>query len=148
MEQYIPQTEAELAQWMKDNCYNFNHYSIGGNLIHEGCGIDTSGGLYIWYYQERGDKRNLEYFDSEAQIVQYAFEQIKADEWAKLHCVGFTTDQEKSKSLANILKERGLELKEDQIPYFGPNKPVYRTYVFGCDHLKCQDLKEAYFEKY
>ena len=32
MKEKIPETEIELENWMKENCYNFNSYSINGNL--------------------------------------------------------------------------------------------------------------------
>jgi hypothetical protein len=79
---YIPKTEIELENWMKANCFNFNYYSINGNIINEGCGIEKSGELYIWYHTERGQKDNLKYFISESEIVEYAFNEIKSDKWA------------------------------------------------------------------
>ena len=58
----IPQTEIELENWMKLNCYNFDSYSINGNFIYEGFGIEKNGSLYVWYYTEKGNKNNLEIF--------------------------------------------------------------------------------------
>ena len=76
---YLPKTEIELENWMSENCFNFNSYSINGNSIYEGFGIDKSGELYIWYYTERGQKNNLKYFKTENEIIVYAFNQIKSD---------------------------------------------------------------------
>ena len=39
----IPKTEKELEEWMKANCANFNSYSINGNAIYEGFGIEIIG---------------------------------------------------------------------------------------------------------
>jgi hypothetical protein len=55
---YKTKTEIELENWMKENCFNFNRYSINGSSIYEGFGIDKSVGLYTWYYTERGQKDN------------------------------------------------------------------------------------------
>jgi hypothetical protein len=143
--EYIPKTEIELEKWMKDNFFNFNGYSINGNPIHEGFGIDKSGGLYIWYYTERGEKNNLNYFKSEEEIIQHAFNQIKADKWAKTHCVGFTSNKQDSVELANILTDLQVEYFQDEIPYYGIKKPIYRTFVIGRDILKTEHLKEKYF---
>src|SRR4051812_1750368 len=89
----IPGTEIELEEWMKENCFNFNNYSVNGCVIHEGYGIDRAGGVFIWYYTERGQKNHLKYFQTEKEIVEYAYHQIKLDKWAATHCIGFTTDK-------------------------------------------------------
>ena len=142
---YIPKTENELENWMKENCFNFNSYSINGSSIYEGCGIDKSGGLYIWYYTERGQKNNLKYFNSETEIVEYAFNQIKSDKWAKTHCIGFSTDINKINDLKNFLHKMETEFFEDKIPYYGIERPVYRVFVLGCDIKKTEYLKEKYW---
>lgn len=143
----IPKTELELALWMKTNCFNFNSYSIGGNPIHEGCGIEKSGSLYIWYYTEKGEWQNLDYFRTEEEIVKFAHDKILNDKWANNHCIGFTTNKSKSTELTNILKQRKIEYMADEIPYYGAEQPVFRVFVFGCDHRQTNDLKSKYYEK-
>ena len=142
----IPKTEVELENWMKQNCYNFNGYSINGNSIFEGFGIDKSGELYIWYYTERGEKNNLEYFRTESEIVHFAFNQIKSDKWAKTHCVGFVFDKKESDNLAKILEEENVEYFQDEIPYYGFEKPAYRTFVLGCDIKRVSHVKKKYYK--
>ncbi len=142
---YLPRTESELEKWMKENCLNFNSYSINGNSIYEGYGIDNSGGLFIWYYTERGQKNNLKYFKSEPEIIEYAFNQIKSDKWAKTHCIGFSTDLNKINDLKSELQKIKTEFFEDKIPYYGPDRPVYRVFVLGCDIQKTEYLKEKYW---
>ncbi len=88
----IPKTELELEKWMKENCFNFNNYSINGNVIHEGHGIDKPEGLFIWFYTERGKKNKLKEFQTEEEVVAYAYNIIKNDKWARTHCIGFTAD--------------------------------------------------------
>ncbi len=144
---YIPKTENELEIWMKENCFNFNHYSINGSAIFEGFGIDRIGGRFIWYYTERGEKNNLAYFQSESEIVEYAFNHIKSDKWAKAYCIGFTTSKDEKEEIANVLREMGLEYFQDQIPYYGLERPVFRTFVLGCDINKTEHLKDKYFKK-
>jgi len=141
----MPTTEVELEAWMKKNCFNFNSYSIGGNTIAEGCGIERSGELFIWYYTERGKKSPLKSFASEKEIVGYAFEQIKADKWAKTHCIGFTDDKKEKEELADVLRDRGVEFFQDQIPY-SAGRPAYRTFVLACAILKVGDLKRKYYK--
>lgn len=147
MEEPIPQTEQELEQWMKTHCYNFLSYSINGNSIAEGFGIEKKASDYHWYYTERGHRKSLKVFSSEEEIVAYAFEQIQADSWARAHCIGFTFKKEEHMDLAYRLKELKLDFSQDQIPYYGPEQPVYRTFVFACDHRKVQVLKDRFYKK-
>ncbi|MEM6842890.1 MAG: hypothetical protein AAF632_11745 [Bacteroidota bacterium] len=142
----MPTTELELEQRMKENCYNFNGYSINGNSIHEGFGIDKLGSLFAWYYTERGNRDNLKYFQSEKEIVEYAFKQIKSDMWAKVHRVGFTVDKVKIDELAQTLKKRNIEFLQDSIPYYGSQSPVYGIFVFGCSNRRVIDLKDKYHQ--
>ncbi|MGJ8684867.1 MAG: hypothetical protein ACSHWW_09590 [Nonlabens sp.] len=72
-------TLRELAKWMKANNYAFDNYSINGNFIHEGYGIEKNGELFQWYYTERGEKQTLEYFRTEFEAVQYALSKIIGD---------------------------------------------------------------------
>ncbi|OIQ15418.1 MAG: hypothetical protein BM557_11275 [Flavobacterium sp. MedPE-SWcel] len=137
-------TIRELEQWMKENCFNFDSYSINGNFIYEGFGIDNSGGLFIWYYTERGERDNLKYFVTESEATIYAYNQIKADKWAKAHCIGFTQNKMKSIELGNKLNEMNIAFFQDEIPYNGKHLFSYRTFVFGCDVRKVIGLKQEY----
>lgn len=138
-------TIEELEKWMKDNCFNFDSYSVNGNFIHEGYGIENSGGLFMWYYTERGEKENLKYFSTEAEAVTYAYNQITADKWANAHCIGFTQNKEESFELSSKLEEMNIPFFQDEIPYYGEKFPVYRTFVFGSDIKRVNDLQAKYY---
>ena len=142
---YVPKTEEELQDWMKENCYNFNDYSIKGNFIYEGFGIDRIDGLFVWYFTERGKRDNLQYFRSEEEVVKHAYNQIKSDDWARTHCIGFTSDKSKSDELHELLTKMEIKYIDDKIPYYGAGRPVFRTFVLGCDILKTEFLKEKYY---
>lgn len=141
---FVPKTEMELENWMKQNCYNFNSYSINGNFIYEGFGIDKMNEAYIWYYTERGQKNNLATFSTESEAVEHAFNQIKIDKTAKSHCVGFVFNKAESESLSKILKDKNIDFFQDEIPYNGPNKPAYRTFVYGCDIKELTEIQKKY----
>ena len=145
MKEKIPETEIELENWMKENCYNFNSYSINGNFIWEGFGIDKNEPVFFWYYTERGQKDTLEIFKNEKEIVEFAFNQIKSDKWSKTHCVGFNYDKNITTELISILEKLKIEYLQDEIP-FKINQNAFRTFVFGCDIQKVEYLKEKYFE--
>lgn len=142
----IPKTEIELEGWMKRNCFNFETYSINGNAIYEGFGIDRSGGVFSWYFTERGEKRDLKFFKSEIEIVDYAYKQLINDKWAKTYCIGFTSDKNESLELTQRLKLLGIDFVQDEIPYYGPKNLVFRTFVFGCDYKLVEDLKAIYYK--
>lgn len=144
---YRPKTEIELVNWMKLNCYNPNRYAINGNFIAEGYGIERFGSLFVWFFKERDNLERLKYFLSESEVVEYAFNQIIADKWANSHCIGFTTKLEERDELREILAKMEIKFHQDSIPYFGLERPVYMTHVFGCDILKLEHLKEKYFKK-
>ena len=143
----IPDTILKLETWMKENCYNFSSYSINGNSIYEGNGIEQSDGLFTWYYTERGEKKILRSFHSEKEIVEFAYNEVRADRWARTHCIGFTTDPAEINQLTAILTELKIEYINDEIPHFyGLNQPVYRTFVLGCDVSKTLHLRDQYFK--
>lgn len=146
-EENEPETIVELEQWMKRNCFNFNSYAINGNNIYEGCGIEKSAGIFIWYYTERGQKTALKYFDTEEEIVQYAFAEIRADEWARAHYVGFTMHKEDTIELCNKLEVLHIPFLHDEIPYYSHQKPAHRVFVFGCDINRVAHLKAQYFKE-
>ncbi|MCU7551361.1 hypothetical protein OCK74_19725 [Chitinophagaceae bacterium LB-8] len=142
----IPKTETELEQWMKENCFNFEGYSINGNAIYEGYGIDKSGGQYTWYYTERGQKNNLKFFLTEEEIIEYAYNQIANDKWAKTHCIGFNINKNEALELAQKLQGLGIDFFQDEVPYYGLQKPVFRTFVLGCDCNRVNNLKRKYYK--
>lgn len=143
-----PSTEIELEAWMKVNCFNFHNYSINGNLIHEGFGIERSEDLFIWYFTERGERSKIKVFETEGQIIEHAFSEINNDKWARTHCIGFTPDKDASTELANELYRLGFKYVQDKIPYFGLDGPIFRTFVFGCDIEPTEHLKSKYYVEF
>lgn len=143
---YTPKTEKELASWMHQNCYNFSSYSIDGNSIYEGYGIEKGDeNSYFWYFTERGQKQLVKKFDTEEEIVAYAYNQIKSDDYANCHCIGFTCDEVLVKELIELLEKENIRYTRDTIPYYGAgNPPLHRIFVYGCDINKTKHLREKY----
>lgn len=139
-------TEVELEAWMKEHCFNFDSYSINGNAIHEGYGIEKAGGSFIWYYTERGKKNPLKHFQTEKEVVEYAYNKLQSDRSAKTHCIGFTTNTAEASGLASELQALSIDFIQDKIPYYGPDRPVFRTFVLGCDCRRVSHLKEKYYK--
>jgi hypothetical protein len=136
-------TIKELDEWLTANCYA-DTYAIGDRTIHEGCGLDTLGSLYIWYYTERGKRETLEYFQTEKEAVEYAFKTITADKFAKSHLVGFLNDSQSETDLVIELQKRAVEFWKDKIPYYGLQNMTTRIFVLGCDIKKVLDLQRKY----
>lgn len=137
-----PETEIALKKWMEDHCYHFNSYSISGNFISEGFGIDQNGSLYSWYYTERGKRETLHYFSTEKEAVTFAFEQIKSDRNAKSHCIALLKSDQELNDLTAELDQREVSYWMDQIPYGGLNDRRSRVFILGCDIKKVEDLKQ------
>jgi len=138
-------TIQQLDDWMTWNCYNDN-YGIGNRNILEGCGLDTFGSLYVWYYTERGQRQNLTYFQTEKAAVEYAFKEITSDKNANMHMVGLIKEKDKEKEieLLSELEKRDVKYWKDEIPYGPFNDIRVRVFVFGCDIKKVSDLKDKY----
>ena len=120
-------TIKQLDEWMTANCYN-DSYAIGNRSINEGCGLDQFGSLYVWYYTERGERQNLNYFQTEQEAVEFAFKEITTDKNANKHLVGFLN----------------VEFYKDEIPYGGFSVIRIRVFVFGCAIKKVLDLRDKY----
>ena len=133
-------TELELEQWLKEHCYPMYNYSINGNSIYEGCGLENNGGLFQWYYTERGEKRILKCFVTEKDAVQYALKKIKADKHANRNYIGMYSSEQKVDQILSELKKRGIEFWTDTIPYGGLKDLRTRIFVIGCGIKKAKDL--------
>ena len=138
-----PSTIQQLDDWMTAHCYN-DSYAIGSRIIHEGYGLTTAGNLYVWYYTERGERNNLNYFTTEQEAVDFAFTAIVADKSANRHLIGFLNDKALEQALLTELDTRGISYWKDDIPYGGLHDRRTRVFVFGCDVQKVLDLQEMY----
>jgi hypothetical protein len=133
-------TIRELKDYMDKNCYNNNFYSIDGNVIFEGFGIDKFGELFIWYYTERGEKENLELFKTEREVVEYAYKIIKDDKFAKSHLIRYTNKISIKNDIVIELVKRKISYWVEEIP--AAKEIFYRIFIEGCDINKAIDLIE------
>ena len=136
-------TIKQLDEWLTKNCF-VDKYGIGNRNIYEGCGLDTFGSLYVWYYTERGKRENLNYFRTEKEAVDFAFKTIIADRFARSHMIGFVNDKQIELELITELENRSIEFWKDEIPYYGLLKLSTRIFVIGCDIKKVLDLQIKY----
>ncbi|MES2331248.1 MAG: hypothetical protein V4539_16715 [Bacteroidota bacterium] len=136
-------TIEQLDEWLTANCFN-DSYAIGNRIVHEGFGLDTFGSLYVWYYTERGERTNFNYFQTEKEAVAFAFEKITSDKFANRHMVGFIKDKTTETDLLNELGNRNIQFWKDEIPYDGINDTRIRVFVFGCDIKRVLDLQKQF----
>ena len=133
-------TMPELVDWMKYECANSNGgYGIG-QTAHDGFEIEREGQAWHWRFNERGNSRTIQTFESEEEIVSFAYDQIRKDPWAWTHCIGWLKAENESAALRKNLEERGFPFYSDQIPYGGIDDPRYRVFVFGRDSLSFKAL--------
>ncbi len=136
-------TIKELDKWLSDNCIK-NTFTPGNRYeTDEGFGIEEYNGMFIWHHTERGQKENIEYFNTEKEIVDFAFEIIKNDKYSNSHLIGFLNVKTLYKNLTTELKKRNIEYWDQEIPQSG-GKTLFRVYVYRCDIKKATDLKEKY----
>ena len=144
----LPETVTELVHWMRSRCCNFESYSVGGNSIYEGCGLEETLDGYVWYYTERGKRSTIAFFITEQDAVTHAYRQIVVDKWATAHYVGLTASQAEAQELAEHLRALGVVFWEDSIAnFYALNRPAYRTFVAGCDINRAGFLRQQYYHK-
>jgi hypothetical protein len=136
-------TIKELENWIADNCIK-NKITPGNRFeTDDGVGLEKYGNLYIWYYSERGEKENLNYFETEKEATEFVYEYIRKDKYANSHLVGSFKDQNLKSELRSELKNRNIKYWNDEISY-SPNQRIVRFFVYRCDIKKVLDLKERY----
>ena len=137
-------TIKELEDWMVENCMN-NKITPGNRFeTDDGVGLEKYGDLYIWYHSERGEKENLNYFETEKEAVEFVYEYLRKDKYANSHLVGHFKDRNLKNDLITELKNRNIKYWNDEIPQWGINNNILRVFVYRCDIKKVIDLKEKY----
>lgn len=67
-------------------------------------------------------------FSNRKEAVEFAFEKITADKFAKSHMVGFINDKQSGLDLETELRKRNIDFWKDEIPYYGLAKPTIRVF--------------------
>lgn len=133
----IPNNINELKNFINRNCYNKQSYSIDGEIIYEGFGLEKWGELYVWFYKERDQRENLNYFTTEKEAVRYAYNKIIKDKYANSHLIINTNEDYTKNYIISELYKRKVNYWVEEIPV---NGKTYRIFVVGCDVNKVNDL--------
>jgi hypothetical protein len=73
-------TISELENWMSENGIKNTFTPKSRFITDEGLGLEIVDGLYIWYFIERGERQNIEYFKSEKDAAEFVFAFLKSGE--------------------------------------------------------------------
>lgn len=137
-------TIKELEDWMSENCMK-NKITPGHRYeTDDGVGLEKYGDLYIWYHSERGEKENLNYFNTEKEATEFLYEYLRKDKYANSHIVGRFKDRNLKSELITELKKRNIKYWNDEISHLGINNNIMIVFVYRCDIKKVADLKEKY----
>ena len=139
-------TIKELEDWMAENCMK-NKITPGNRFeTDDGVSLEKHENLYIWYHSERGEKENLNYFNTEKEAVEFIYEYVRKDKYVNSHLVGNFKDQNLKNEIIAEFTNRNIKYWNDEISYLSFN--IYRFFVYRCDIKKVADLKEKYLMKY
>lgn len=139
-------TIKELEDWMSENCIK-NKITPGHRFeTDDGVGLEKYGNLYIWYHSERGEKENLNYFNTEKEAAEFVYEYLRKDKYANSYLVGNFKNQNLKREIIAELKNRNIKYWNDEISYLSFN--LYRFFVYRCDIEKVADLKGKYLIEY
>ena len=137
-------TIKELEKWMLENCI-INKITPGNRYeTDEGVGLEKYGNLYIWYHFERGEKENLNYFNTEKQAAEFVYEYLCKYKYSNSHLIASFTDQKLKSELITELLNRNIKYWINEIPYRKINKNLIQIFVYRCDVKKVSDLSEKY----
>ena len=134
-------TIEELERWLEDNYYNFNEISIGKHHAPEGYIIEVDNSRYLCCYSERGNKQIVKSFNSEKELVDYAYQLFKGNEWSRAHLLAISFDIEKIKNIEKALYSLGVEYERNDSPNHRNGNTAYRIFVFGKDIKKAEHMK-------
>lgn len=134
----------ELELFMKQNCYNTDIYGIGKSPSLDGFGIEKLGALFVWFYIERGNRENLNYFGTEYEATKFVYEVIINDRLAKSTLLTSLENPILKDKLTNELTTRKIEFWTDEIPYLGKYGKITRFFIIGCDIKKVYDLIDKF----
>lgn len=139
-------TIAELEKYLEDECYSFQEITIGKHYALEGIVIERVVNQYNYAYSERGNKKIINSFSSEKELVDFALQRIKRDKWNRAHLIAWVWSEFEISDAEMELKSMNIDFIRNDIPNYSEGKCAYRIFVFGKDVLYLDDFKKKYFK--
>ncbi len=139
-----PTTLSELADYLREECYQPSIYHIGPSWSH--CGdtfcIEHTPSGYESFYVERGQRSDPIWIESsEASACRAFIALLDGERFSRSHCIAFTKGRSEIEAIEQKLISHGVQSTRNDIPAFGgPNDPRYRLFVTGRDKIIVDQL--------
>jgi hypothetical protein len=133
----MPTTLAELADYLRDECYQPSAYHLGPDW--SSCGdtycLERTPVGFEAFYVERGQRSEPFWIEpSEAAACACFLALIVGDRSSRLHCIAFSGDVSEIETIGAILASEGVQSKRNDIPAMsGAEDPRFRLFVEGRD---------------
>ncbi len=139
-------TIKELCTYLEDECYHMHGIGIENHSTQDGIIIEKTGDSYVYCSIERGVKSIVRSFDTEEELVQYAYEILTGNDDYKTHLAVWVWNEDEILEAEEELRKRGIRFKRNDIRRFSEGKNAYRIFVFGKDVLRVDFLKDQYWK--
>lgn len=140
-------TIEELEKYLEDVNYSFHGLTIGKHFAQEGYMIEKNGIAYEFSYSERGRKNVIRSFESEKELVEYAYEQLVENQWNRAHLVACVWSEREIIQAERELEELAISFARNDVPNYSEGRRLYRIFVFGKDAAKLTEFKKKYLRK-
>jgi len=143
----MPTTLAELADYLRDECYQPSAYHLGPGWSHCGeayCIEQTPAGFEA-FCVERGQRSDPLWIESCEDSACRAFlALLDGDATSRSHCIAFTGNRAEIEAIEETLAFEGVRSRRNDIPAFGGiDDPRFRLFVEGRDKWVIDRLVEA-----
>lgn len=133
----MPTTLAELADHLRDECYQPSAYHLGQGWSHCGdtyCLEHTPVGFEA-FYVERGQRSEPFWIESSEGMACARFlGLLGGDCTSRLHCIALSGDVTEIETIEEILASEGVHSKRNDIPAMSSTgDPRFRLFVEGRD---------------
>ncbi len=141
-------TLEELQQWLDENFYNRDiiSTSVTGTYSDKSLLFTEQNGKWRMLDHDGGTTVILEQFDTEEELVEYAYNLCMRSRWWNSHLAVSTTSAWKMSRAKGKLRNMGIHYEQNDIPNYRDGRTLYRLYVFGRDQLLTKELENEYIQ--
>jgi hypothetical protein len=143
----MPTTLAELADYLRDECYQPSAYHLGPDW--SSCGdtycLDHTPTGFEAFHVERGQRSDPFWIESgEGMACARFLALLDGDRTSRLHCIAVSGDVSEIEAIDEILASEGVPSKRNDIPAMSAaGEPKFRLFVEGRDKRTVDRLVAA-----